>query len=176
MTLQPLTPDQFRLRIFDRFDNRWWILTAGDFAQGRFNGMTVSWGSLGVLWDRPFVQVFVRLSRHTFRFMEDFPTFTLCGFGETYRSALETMGSLSGRDHDKAAVAGLTPVAAERVSAPAYAEAEVIIECRTIYADDLKPERFLDPSIEQNYPRKDYHRFYYGEVLHIRGTDAYRSS
>ena len=35
--------------------------------------MTVSWGSMGMIWNKPFIQVVVRPQRHTFEFMEKYP-------------------------------------------------------------------------------------------------------
>ena len=74
--------------------------------------MTISWGSLGVMWGRPFVQVVVRPQRYTFEFMERYQTFTLCAFPRQYHQALSLLGTKSGRDGDKIAEAGLTPTSA----------------------------------------------------------------
>ena len=86
------------------------------------------------------------------------------------------LGTKSGRDSDKVAESGLTPEASSKVGSPCFAEAKLVIECRKIYRDDLKPEFFLDPTIEVNYPTKDYHRFYLGEVVAISGTQEFRKS
>lgn len=162
-----LPPGEFRSEAFRIWDSGWFLLTAGDFAAGRFNTMTVSWGSFGTLWNRPFAQVVVRPTRHTHGFMEAADSFTLCAFGEQRREALRLLGTKSGRDGDKIAEAGLTPEAALRVAAPVFAEAELAIECRKLYWQDLDPAHFLDPTIEANYPRRDYHRVYFGEVVAV---------
>ena len=156
------------------FDKQWALLTAGDFDAGRYNCMTISWGSIGTMWRRPFVQVVVRDTRYTYGFMEEFETFTVSWFPEKYRPALELLGTKSGRDGDKISESGLTPIPAREVAAPAFAEAELVLSCRKIFFEDMRPERFLDPSIEQHYTRKDYHRMYFGDVLAVDGTDAYR--
>ena len=171
---QPIPAGQLNVRIHDLWDEQWFLLTAGDFAARDFNTMTVSWGSLGVIWNRPFAQVVVRPGRHTFGFIERHATFTLCAFPEECRAALSLLGSKSGRDGNKIAEAGLTPTAATTVAAPVFAEAELALECRKIYSDDFDPKRFLDPTIEQNYPKKDYHRIYYGEIVAITGTAHFR--
>jgi hypothetical protein len=67
----------------------------------------------------------------------------------------------------------LTPQASARVGAPGFAEAELVLECRKIYSDDFDPARFLDPTIDRNYPGKDYHRIYYGEIVSAAGTAKY---
>ena len=41
----------------------------------------------------------------------------------------------------------------------------MILACRKLYHSDLDPRRFLDPRIERNYPKKDYHRMYVGEIV-----------
>lgn len=158
---------EFRAEAFRIWDAGWFLLTAGDFAAGRFNTMTVSWGSFGTLWNRPFAQVVVRPTRHTHGFMEAADSFTLCAFAEAHREALRLLGTKSGRDGDKIAEAGLRPEAALRVASPVFAEAQLAIECRKLYWQDLDPTHFLDPAIETNYPRRDYHRVYFGEVLAI---------
>jgi flavin reductase (DIM6/NTAB) family NADH-FMN oxidoreductase RutF len=168
----------FTARPAGLFEPQWLLLTSGDFAASTpekrcYNAMTISWGSLGVMWERPFAQVVVRPVRYTYEFMERFDTFTLCAFPKAYRKALSVLGSLSGRDGDKLASAGLTPIASQKVAAPGYAEAELIIECRKIYWQDFDPQHFLAPDIDRNYPDKDYHRIYYGEILAVYGTAAY---
>jgi len=115
----------------------------------------------------------VRPTRYTFGFIERYPDFTLSAFGAGHRDALLLLGRRSGRELDKIAAAGLTPMAAGRAAAPTFVEAELVIECRKIYWDDLEPGRFLDPGVEENYPLKDYHRIYFGEILAVSGTAAH---
>jgi flavin reductase (DIM6/NTAB) family NADH-FMN oxidoreductase RutF len=119
--------------------------------------------------------IVVRPTRHTHGFLERYDTFTLSSFPETLHPALDYCGSHSGRDGDKAKAAGITPVAARKVKAPAFAEADLVVECRKIYFDDLEPRQFLADWIEANYPNKDYHRMYFGEILAIAGVAKYRA-
>lgn len=149
------------------------VLTCGDFGVNEFNSMTVGWGSFGVMWNMPFAQVVVRPGRYTYEFLERYDTFTLCALDKKDEAALKILGSRSGRDTDKIAEAGLTPMASTKIAAPGFEEARLIIELRKIYWDDLSPAHFLNPSIEENYPGKDYHRVFYGEILAIFGTGAY---
>jgi flavin reductase (DIM6/NTAB) family NADH-FMN oxidoreductase RutF len=174
MNRTPLTWEELTVRACHLWEEQWLLLTAGDFARGEYNTMTVAWGSLGVMWNRPFAQVVVRPTRYTHEFMERFDTFTLSAFPEEHRPALNLLGTRSGRDSDKIAASGLVPIASSAVAAPGFAEAELIIECRKIYADDFDPARFLDPAIEKSYPKKDYHRVYFGEIVAIVGTERFR--
>ncbi len=158
------------------WNRRWFLLAAGDFAAADFNVMTVSWGGLGVMWGKPFALVVVRPTRHTRAFIDKSPGFTLSVLPQSQRRILDFCGSRSGRDEDKVKATGLTPIASRRVSAPSFEEAELVLECRKSYFSDLDPAHFLDPSIEQHYPAKDYHRVYFGEVLAAAGTAAWSAN
>ncbi len=165
--------DRLRLDPLTIWDKTWFLLTAGNFESGQFNTMTVSWGSLGTLWNKPMAQVFVRPTRHTYEFMESADNFTLSAFSEKHRDALRLLGTRSGRDGDKVAETGLRPSPCSQVSSPGFEEAELVLECRKIYWQDLDPQHFLDPSIEGEYPKKDYHRVYLGEILAAFGVEKY---
>ena len=157
-----------------RWTTSWFLLTAGDNESGAFNAMTVGWGGIGVMWSKPIAMVVVRPSRYTYEFMEKYDSFTLSVFPEDQRQALQICGTTSGRDSDKIRLAGLTPIPSFAVEAPGFDEAELIIECRKVYADALKPSMFLSPDIMKHYPEGDVHTMYFGEIVAIHGTQAYR--
>lgn len=169
MQRQPISIDRFVARAFQIWDKGWFLLSSGDFATARYNSMTVSWGSFGTMWNKPFAMVVVRPQRYTRQFIDAADSFTLAAFGQAQRPILDLLGSKSGRDVDKVHPQGLTPMASRRVASPSYAEASLIIECRKMYFDDYAPQHFLDPSIQTMY-RGDYHRMYFGEVLEIQGA------
>jgi flavin reductase (DIM6/NTAB) family NADH-FMN oxidoreductase RutF len=173
MTRKPVSFQNLRANVHLIWSKQGMLLTSGDFAADQFNTMTVGWGSLGMMWGRPFVQVVVRPTRYTYQFMERYNTFTLCAFPDEHRQALQLLGTKSGRDGDKIAEVGLTPIAPTQVAAPGFAEADLIVECRKMYWQDMDPAHFLDPAIEKHYAKKDYHRIYFGEVVAINGTEAY---
>lgn len=171
--MQKIDPFDLTAKPCEDWEHGWYLLTAGDFASGHYNTMTVAWGTLGIMWSRPVVQVVVRPTRYTFGFMNHYDTFTLTAFPKQYKKALGILGSKSGRDGDKIAESGLTAVASQIVAAPTFAEAKLSIECRKIYWQDMDPANFLDPSIHDAYADKDYHRFYLGEMVHVMGTEEY---
>ena len=165
---------EFNIPIFRAWNDQWYLLTAGENRPGKFNAMTVSWGSFGVIWNKPFAMVVVRPQRHTRTFIDACDSFTLSAFPEQYRKALSLCGSTSGRDTDKIKEAGLTPIASGAVSAPGYEEAELVVECRKVYFGDIDPANFLADYIAPLY-QQDYHRMYFGEVLAVQGTEKYRA-
>ena len=96
--MQRIDPAHLTLRPFEILDVEWALLVAGS---ERPNPMTVSWGGLGTLWNRPVATVYVRPTRHTFSLLEAEPSFTLNFLPEPFRGALDLCGSRSGRDLDK---------------------------------------------------------------------------
>ena len=114
---------------FTRFEKDWALLTAG--TADHFNSMTIGWGSLGTVWNRDVLTVYVRPDRYTWRFLKDSGTFTVSFFPERCRQALTIMGTLSGRDGDKVAAAGLTPRFLPQ--GITFEEAAETFVCRKIY-------------------------------------------
>ena len=157
-----ISPEDLTDNTFKLIGSDWMLITAGP--PEAFNTMTASWGGLGVIWNKSIAWCVIRPVRYTYEFMEKADNFTLSFFDEAYRNALQLCGSKSGREIDKAAATGLTPIAGTLPGTTAFSQARLIIECRKIYFQDIDPERFLDPGIHQNYPDRDYHRMYVGEI------------
>jgi flavin reductase (DIM6/NTAB) family NADH-FMN oxidoreductase RutF len=166
--MRRVNPHELRVTPFALFDRQWALLVAG---RTRPNPMTVSWGGLGTLWNRPVATVYVRPTRFTFSLLEAEPEFTLNFLPERYRAALDLCGARSGRDADKWRETGLGQVPGEAVPVPLVAEAELALECRVLATQDLDPARFLDRRIDSMYPRQDYHRIFVGEVLAAWAAD-----
>lgn len=158
-------PEQITDNVFRLIGTDWMLITAG--SPESFNTMTASWGGLGVLWHKPVSYIVVRPGRHTFRFLERNGAYTLSFFEERYKSVLQYCGSKSGRDVDKVKETGITPAFTE-LGSVYFGEARLVLECRTIYFQDINPRNFVDPEIGKNYPNRDYHRMFVGEILSCR--------
>ena len=158
-----IEPEMIDRNVFELIGSDWMLITAG--APESYNTMTASWGGMGVLWNRNVCFCVIRPTRYTFQFIEKADVFSLSFFEDRYRGALEVCGTKSGRDIDKAAVTGLTPVAGRLAGTTHFEQAKLVIECRKLYTHDIDPSRFLDPDIDNLYPLKDYHRMYIGEVV-----------
>lgn len=164
--------DELNLNIVPFWNNSL-LLTAGVNEPGKFNAMTIGWGFLGFSWQKPLIMVAVRPSRYTYEFIEMSETFTVCAFPSQYQKTLTLLGTKSGREIDKIKESGLTPIPSAKVACPGYNEAELILECRKIYYDDLKPD-YIAAAVHAFYSNGDYHRLYWGEILAIHGESQYR--
>lgn len=154
---------------FKAIDKDWMLITAGNIkSPDNFNTMTASWGTWGILWHKPVAFCFVRPTRYTYEFTEKNEYFTLSFFEEAYREALTLCGTKSGKDMNKVEAAGLSPMElTDHPGTVTFKEARLVLVCKKLYFDDLDPKLFLDPGIEKNYPKKDYHRMYIGEITGV---------
>lgn len=158
-----------KLDAFEVFHRSWALLTAGEM--DHFNAMTVSWGGLGCLWNRSVATVYVRPSRYTFEFLEKQDYFTVSFYPEEYRSALALLGRESGRDGDKIARSGLTPVGFHQ--GVTFAQAKITLLCKKLYAQDMDPARIPDDVKARFYgPGETVHRLFIGEVLEVQTTET----
>ena len=150
--------------IFNKFAKQWAIVAAGNME--RHNAMTIGWGGMGTLWSKPVVTVYVKPCRHTYSYLNDNEYFTVSFYPEDCRKALGVMGTLSGRDCDKEAKAGLT--AEEFGPSITFEEAELSILCKKIYFQDLDIEKIPAELVDHYYQSEAPHRMFVGEVIEIR--------
>jgi len=159
--------------VFELIGDKWMLVTAAN-QSGKFNTMTASWGGMGIMWGKPYANCVVRPVRYTYEFMEEVNYFTLSFFSEKYRDALNLLGTKSGRDGDKVKESGLTEfdifelknISSARIIS--YKQADIILVCKKIYYQDIDPANFIDKDLDRNYPNKDYHRMYFGEIIRIQ--------
>ena len=121
--MKEISPYELNDNIFKTIGKDWTLVTAG--TEDKYNTMTASWGSVGIMWNKPVAFTFIRPQRYTYEFIENNEYYTLSVYGEEYRKALTLCGTKSGRDIDKAKETGLTPVFKEK--APYFEQARLVL-------------------------------------------------
>ncbi len=155
-----INPFEWGGNVFQKIGKQKMLIVAGDGTA--VNGMTASWGAMGVIWGSPASFAFVRDSRYTKEFLDKAQTFSLCFFGDGYEDMYRYMGTVSGRDEDKTAHCNLT--VAYEGDTPYYAEAKTVIICRKQGAVRMPAETMSDTVNEKWYASKDYHTMYTGII------------
>lgn len=137
-------------------------------AEGGRNIMTVGWASLGYLWKKPIITVYVRPTRYTYELMEKSNTFSCVFLKEDHKKALNYAGTASGRNEDKIKGSNLTikEIIDEKTGKKyfTFKEACLTLTCTKAYAAPIEEKYFVDKEIDKNYPRKDYHIEYVGYI------------
>lgn len=155
---------EFSTDIFSLFDKKWALLSAG--TKDAHNTMTISWGSMGTLWNKPIVTVYVKPLRFTHKFMDENEYFTVSFLPEDKREALNVMGTMTGRHHtDKDAAAGLT--VRDLGEAVTYEEAELVFLCKKVFFGNMTTTHIPAEIVKQYYTPDEPHTLYIGEVVDI---------
>ena len=166
MKLHPVEPRELFPELLRAFGTRNALLTAG--GRETCNTMTIGWCQAGRLWGLQTCTVYVRPERYTYQFMEDQAYFTVSVLPKDMKNAMALCGTKSGRDMDKIKECGLT-VRAGAGGAPFFEEAELVLVCRTLYAQDLEPACVLPAGEEKILPsygaKGGWHRVYTGEIV-----------
>lgn len=157
-----IAPADIEVNPIQAIGREWMLITAG--TKNKFNTMTASWGGLGELWFKPVCFCFVRPQRYTYEFLEANEFFSLSFFDKQYKAKLTYCGAHSGREVDKVKECGFTPRHADKGTV-FFDEARIVLECRKLYFQDINPENFLDASLIEAYPERDFHRMYVGEIV-----------
>ena len=99
--------------------------------EGKPNIITIAWAGT-VCTNPPMVSISVRPTRYSYDMIRETGEFVINLVTEPLTRACDYCGVVSGRDVDKFAKTGLTPIPVEGVSVPGIAESPVSIACRVV--------------------------------------------
>lgn len=112
------------------------LLGCGDGGATPYNLITVAWAGT-VCSKPPMLSVAIRPERHSHGIIRAAGVFTVNLPTAAMAAAVDYCGVASGREHDKFAECGLTPVVGSQVAAPVIAECPLALECRTTQVLEL---------------------------------------
>jgi flavin reductase (DIM6/NTAB) family NADH-FMN oxidoreductase RutF len=119
-------------------------------AAGKANVMTVAWG--GICCSKPpCVAISVRKATYTYGNLMERRAFTISLPTQDQIVPADYFGVASGRDVDKFAATGLTPMASDLVDAPYVGEFPFVLECKVVHVAEL-----------------GLHTLFVGEVLDVK--------
>jgi len=131
------------------------VLIVGTYDEdGRPNGMTAAWG--GICCSKPpCIQVSLRKATYSYGNIVARRAFTVSVPSQEHVVEADYFGMASGRDGDKFAATGLTPVRSELVDAPYVAECPLVLECRLLHTLEI-----------------GLHTEFVGEVLDVKADES----
>lgn len=148
-----------------------WALICARKKDGSFNMCTIAWGSIGELWSKDVVTVYVKQNRYTFDFLLEDDYFTISFFDDKDKDILAFCGRYSGRNVNKTKKCNLTPVYIE--NGITFANARRVYLCKKIYCDSFKKENFKNDNfiVDKYYKDEPYHYFFIGEIIETYEKD-----
>ena len=148
------------------FARDWMALAVGN--NKAMNAMTISWGTIGELWGKPVVIVYVSSDRYSKALMDKNSYFTVSAFPESIknREILSYIGSHSqAEEPDKVTNAGLK-VEYSALGNPLFKQANLAIECKKLYSDEFK-KTLMPDDVRHLYDELGVHTFYIGEIVNV---------
>ena len=121
---------------------------------GRPNVMTAAWAGI-CCSSPPCVYVSLRKATYTYGNIMERKAFTVSIASEDNAEEVDFFGLVSGRDVDKFALTGLTPVKSELVDAPYVDEFPLVFECRVIHVIEI-----------------GLHTEFIGEIIDVKGDSS----
>jgi len=135
------------------------VLVGCGAAPSEWNVLTVSWTGT-ICTDPAMCYISLRKERHSYDLVRRTGEFTINLTTRAMARATDWCGVRSGRDNDKFACTGLTPIPCSVVKAPAIEQSPLTIECRVREVKELgshamfiadvvnilADDRYLDPS------------------------------
>lgn len=138
--------------------------------ENELNTMTIAWGTIGYIWNRPVFQVLVRKSRHTHKLIEEADEFTVSiPYPNKMSKELAYCGRVSGRDANKFSELNLETISPQKLSTPMIKGCAYHYECNIIHTEKMELDNLVTHLQDDFYPEEDYHYMYYGEI-----TAAYK--
>ena len=132
----------------------------------KVNTMTIAWGSLSYIWEKPIFIVYVRYIRDTYQMIENVDEFTISiPLNKDLKKELIFCGSNSGRDCDKIKECNLKLRDARVINTPIIADCEMHYECKVIYKQAMEPKNIIESVKKRFYERNNFHMIFYGEIV-----------
>ena len=100
--------------------------------EGNPNIMTIAWGGI-CCSQPPCVTISLRKATYTYGNIMERKAYTISVPSEKYFREADYFGIRSGREVDKFAVTGLTPIGSRSVDAPYVKEFPMVLECKVIH-------------------------------------------
>lgn len=147
----------------DKLNNEWALLTAGD--KNKFNSMTISWGSFGVLWFKNVITVYVRPERYTLEFLKKQKYFTVSFYDNKFKKDLQILGTKSGRNTNKMEEISLTPKFLQ--NGITFEQAKQTFVCKKLYTGQFNLAQIEEQTKQQNYTTNEGHYMFIGEIEKI---------
>ena len=131
----------------------------------RTNGLTIGWGSVGVLWRTNIATIYIHKTRFSKEIFDTSKYFSINLFEEKYNEQVGYYGKVSGRDEDKIINGGLEVEIIDGVKT--FKEAKYSIICEKVGQTDFDLNTITLEDIISWYKGTGVHTAYFGKILKV---------
>lgn len=152
--------------ILNKLPNPGILLITGD-GKNKKNIMTIGWLQIGFIWKEPVVSILVRSSRYSYKLMQEHDEFTINILPDAFNKEIAFCGAQSGAYCDKFKETGLKTISSKKVSSLSLKDAEIVLECKTLYKKNIEQENLSDLILARYYSDGDFHQIITGMILNF---------
>lgn len=132
----------------------------------KVNTMTIAWGGINYVWNKPVFVAYVRYTRDTYEMLKNTDEFTInVPITKDMKKELAFCGTKSGRDFDKIKECDLNLIPGRKIKTPIIKECDLHYECKIIYKQAMEPSNIPEDILKRHYSKNDFHVIFYGEIL-----------
>lgn len=154
-----ISPKEINENLIKSISEEWMLISAGN--NEKYNMMTASWGFVGEMWGEDTAIAVVRPQRYTMEFIQNSDYYSLSFYGDK-KDIHKVCGSMSGRDVNKTALTGLTPIF--DCNTVFFEEARLVIICKKQYVQEMQSSCFVTPEPLKWYKDNDFHNMVFGKI------------
>lgn len=129
------------------------------------NPITIGWGLIGILWNKPCLCLFIHKSRFSKQLFDKANSFSLCVLKDEYRKYLEYFGRVSGRCENKVEVSSLEVSYSN--DTPYFVESDLVIIAKKMTETCFNTAIINDERILNWYKKDGVHSIYFGEIIEV---------
>lgn len=150
---------------FDSLYKKGAFFTVGDM--NKANTMTISWGSVGYMWNRPVFIAMIRTTRYSSEFIDFGKNFTISiPYDQSMKEALKICGTISGRDANKEKEANIKFIKSKKIETPVIEGCNRYFECKIVLKQQMDFDNLDKEIIKSTYKEGDAkHVLFFGEIV-----------
>ena len=148
--------------VFHEINHEWAVITVGTIND--FGCMTIAWASIGALWVKPVVTLYVKPIRNTHDYLLKNDYFTLSVFSGEYKDDLVAIGSISGRNDSHKIEKTRIGLGDNTVT---FSQAKKAIVCKKLYQQSLDVTAVPEDIKIKYYKNEEIHTMFIGEIVKI---------
>lgn len=135
------------------------------------NLMTLGWGAIGNIWNKPVLITPIRYTRYTCDLLEKHHEFAVSVPRKDLSSSLLRCSQMTGRNADKFKELHLHPTRAKAIDTYIVADCGLHMECKVLYKAGMEGSNIVEEKLKkQFYTAKNFHTFFFSEIVEVYTT------
>jgi len=145
-----------------------WALISAK-ADERIGSMTISWGGIGYMWNKPVFYAVIRPQRFTKTIIDKTENFSISFLKDELKEKHKYFGTVSGHNEDKVAKSGMN--ISYSLETPYFEDSKKVYICKKMFAQPFDPANFIQKEHILKLYKDDYHTLYIAEILEVLQQD-----